>query len=104
LRERLGLSQTEFAASFGISVRTIQQWEQGRTTPDQPARVLLRVIECYPDAVCSAIRPISASAVADGASTFFASIEGFRSRDPLPISKASIVVVWEPTAKKRFVA
>lgn len=51
IRRRLGLSQSEFAARFGFSLRTIQQWEQGRATPDRPARILLRVIERTPEAV-----------------------------------------------------
>jgi len=41
LRRKLGLSQSEFAARFGFSVRTVQEWEQGRALPDRPARILL---------------------------------------------------------------
>jgi putative transcriptional regulator len=48
IRAKLGLSQREFARRFSISQRTLQQWEQGRSKPDQPARVLLRVIEIAP--------------------------------------------------------
>ena len=48
LRESLGLSQSQFANAFGFSPRTIQQWEQGRARPDQPARLLLRLIERAP--------------------------------------------------------
>jgi putative transcriptional regulator len=55
-RRRLGLSQTEFAAWFGISPGTLRNWEQGRRVPDGPARVLLRVIERDPEAVRRAIR------------------------------------------------
>ncbi len=51
LRHKLGLSQAEFAQRFGLSVRTVQQWEQGRSVPDRPARILLRVIEAAPQAV-----------------------------------------------------
>ena len=54
-RRRLGLSQTEFAAWFGISPGTLRNWEQGRRVPEGPARVLLRVIERDPDAVRRAI-------------------------------------------------
>lgn len=50
-RRRLGLSQTEFAAWFGISPGTLRNWEQGRRVPEGPARVLLRVIEREPEAV-----------------------------------------------------
>jgi putative transcriptional regulator len=51
IRRQLGLSQAEFAQQFGFSVRTVQQWEQGRAIPDRPARILLRVIETAPQAV-----------------------------------------------------
>lgn len=54
IRERLGLSQAAFAVRFHLRERTIQQWEQGRAIPDQPARVLLRTIERFPDAVAEA--------------------------------------------------
>jgi putative transcriptional regulator len=51
LRNRLGMSQTAFADAFGIPLRTLQQWEQGRRMPDATAITLLRVIEREPDAV-----------------------------------------------------
>ena len=35
-RERLGLSQAEFATAFGVSVSTVRNWEQGRARPDAP--------------------------------------------------------------------
>jgi putative transcriptional regulator len=54
-RRRLGLSQTEFAAWFGISPGTLRNWEQGRRVPEGAARVLLRVIERDPEAVRRAI-------------------------------------------------
>ena len=44
-------AQAAFARQFGFSVRTVQQWEQGRAVPDRPARILLRVIETNPQAV-----------------------------------------------------
>ena len=49
MRKRLGLSQSQFADRFGLSIRTVQQWEQGRAEPDQPARVLLALINYAPD-------------------------------------------------------
>ena len=55
IRRKLGLSQAEFAHKFGFSVRTVQQWEQGRAVPDRPARILLRVIETAPQAVEQAL-------------------------------------------------
>jgi DNA-binding transcriptional regulator YiaG len=36
IRQKLGLSQSAFANRFGFSVRTVQQWEQGRSVPDRP--------------------------------------------------------------------
>ncbi len=51
IREQLGLTQAEFAKRFGLSQRTVEQWEQGRAVPDRPARVLLAVIERDPRAV-----------------------------------------------------
>ncbi len=55
IRARLGLSQAEFARRFGFSVRTVQQWEQGRAVPDRPARILLRVIERAPETVAEVV-------------------------------------------------
>ncbi len=55
LRERLGMTQAEFAKRFGLSRRTVEQWEQGRTVPDRPARILLAVIERDPRLVERAV-------------------------------------------------
>lgn len=43
LRRYVGLTQPEFAEALGISVRTLQNWEQGRNTPDGPGLALLRI-------------------------------------------------------------
>lgn len=43
-----GLSQARFAALLGVSVRTVQQWEQGRREPSGAARTLLRIAERHP--------------------------------------------------------
>jgi putative transcriptional regulator len=43
IRERTGLSQTRFAQLLGVSVRTLQDWEQGRRAPSGAARTLLMV-------------------------------------------------------------
>ena len=56
VRKRLGLTRREFAERFQLDPRTLQDWEQGRRTPDQAARVLLTVIERDPDAVARALR------------------------------------------------
>ena len=55
IRRKLGLSQAQFASKFGFSVRTVQEWEQGRALPDRPARILLRVIEKSPKTVERAV-------------------------------------------------
>ena len=55
VRERLGLSQEAFADRFHLSLRTVQDWEQGRRVPEGPARVLLQIIERDPDAVQRAL-------------------------------------------------
>jgi putative transcriptional regulator len=51
IRQQYSLSQQDFARIFGISVRTLQQWEQGRRLPQGPAKVLLNVIAKNPEAV-----------------------------------------------------
>jgi DNA-binding transcriptional regulator YiaG len=53
-REKLGLSQNQFARLLGISVRTLHHWEQGTRRPSGAARVLLRVAAEHPDAVLKA--------------------------------------------------
>ena len=58
IRERYELSQTEFAALLGISVKTLQNWEQGRRNPRGPARVLLQVADKHPEAVWDVVEPV----------------------------------------------
>lgn len=55
IRERLGLSQSQFALLIGISVSTLQNWEQGRREPEGPARALLRVADKNPEALLAAL-------------------------------------------------
>ncbi|MCH8187289.1 MAG: helix-turn-helix domain-containing protein [Proteobacteria bacterium] len=55
IRTELKLSQAAFATYFGVSRRTIQEWEQGRRVPTGPARVLLTVISREPEAVLRAL-------------------------------------------------
>src|SRR5271157_1215658 len=56
LRAKMGLSQTQFAAKFGFSLDSIQNWEQGHRQPEGPARVLLVVIAKNPRVVEDALR------------------------------------------------
>jgi putative transcriptional regulator len=55
LRERIKLTQSSFAELIGVSVRTLQNWEQGRREPEGPAKALLRVVERQPEAVLQAL-------------------------------------------------
>ena len=55
IRDKLHVSQKEFARYFGVSIRTIQEWEQHRRTPTTVARNFLKVIEKAPKAVLKAL-------------------------------------------------
>lgn len=59
VRRKLRLSQSQFAARFGFAPASVKNWEQGRTRPEGPARVLLAVIAKHPEAVEDALRPAS---------------------------------------------
>ena len=48
IREKVGLSQSRFATLLGVSVRTLQDWEQGRRVPSGAARTLLLVADRNP--------------------------------------------------------
>ena len=49
LRQRLGMTQAEFAEAFRLPISTLRDWEQHRSTPDAPARALLRAIDRDPE-------------------------------------------------------
>ncbi|MCW8829221.1 MAG: type II toxin-antitoxin system MqsA family antitoxin [Gammaproteobacteria bacterium] len=49
IRKKLGLSQEAFAGLIGVSIRTLQDWEQGRRKPTGPAKALLRIVEKHPE-------------------------------------------------------
>ncbi len=51
VRERVGLSQSRFAQLLGVSVRTLQEWEQGRRAPSGAARTLLLIAQKNPGAL-----------------------------------------------------
>jgi putative transcriptional regulator len=55
IRRRLRKSQAEFARMIGVSVATLQNWEQGRRQPQGPARALLKVAAINPEAVTAAL-------------------------------------------------
>ena len=55
-REKSGLSQAKFAQLLGVSIRTIQDWEQGRREPNAAAKTLIKVAELHP----SVLRKIAA--------------------------------------------
>lgn len=57
LRERLGLSQEAFATRYRLPLRTIQEWEQHRREPSEPARVLLYAISEDAAAIAAILRP-----------------------------------------------
>lgn len=55
IRARVGLSQSEFARLLGVSVRTLQEWEQGRRAPSGPARMLLTIAHKNPKLLLEAV-------------------------------------------------
>ncbi len=59
IREQAGLSQAQFADRYGFSRRTLQEWEQGRTKPDNAVRAYLTVIARNPGAVHEALQRAS---------------------------------------------
>ena len=55
IRDKTGMSQQRFCATFGISLGTLRHWEQGLRAPRGAARVLLKVVDNNPRAVIKAI-------------------------------------------------
>ncbi len=51
LREKLHLSRTVFARYLRTNERTLENWEQGRASPNAQAAILIRMVERYPDTV-----------------------------------------------------
>jgi len=58
IRKKLNVSQNEFAMMIGVSVRTLQNWEQGRRNPDGPAKALLQIASKNPKAVLDALHTV----------------------------------------------
>jgi putative transcriptional regulator len=56
IRRKLHKSQSEFALMIGVSISTLQNWEQGRRRPEGPARALLKVAFENPEAVKNALK------------------------------------------------
>lgn len=54
VRAKAGLPQSKFASMLGVSVRTLQQWEQGRREPSGAAKTLLSIADKHPDWLTSA--------------------------------------------------
>ena len=59
VRGKMGLSQAQFATKFGFPPATLRNWEQGRSRPDAPTRVLLAIIAKHPEAVEDVLRKAS---------------------------------------------
>ncbi len=55
-RKKTGLSQSAFAALMGVSLRTLQAWEQGRRKPSGPASLLLQVATRHPEVLLNSLR------------------------------------------------
>src|SRR6266702_2342812 len=56
IRAKSGLSQSEFARRYGFNVRTLQEWELGRTEPPSAVRAYLTVIDQFPETVERALK------------------------------------------------
>ena len=55
MRKNLGMTQQDFASSFGLDLSALRAWEQGRRKPDRSARLYLMVVSHNPNAVRSAL-------------------------------------------------
>ncbi len=56
LRNRIGMSQTKFAASFGISLGTLRHWERGDRYPHGPALILLNLLSKEPKTILNVLQ------------------------------------------------
>lgn len=55
IRKARGLSQQQFAACYGFTLGRVRDWEQGRSQPEPPIRILLTLIDKEPEAVARAV-------------------------------------------------
>ncbi len=55
IREAAKISQSQFARLIGVNLRTLQNWEQHRTRPSGPARVLLKIVASDPKSAIEAL-------------------------------------------------
>jgi putative transcriptional regulator len=55
IREAARISQSQFARLIGVNLRTLQNWEQRRTRPSGPARVLLKIVASDPKSAIEAL-------------------------------------------------
>jgi len=55
IRQNYKLTQVEFAQLLNVSLRTLQNWEQGRRTPEGPAKILLSVAAVHPEAILDTV-------------------------------------------------
>jgi putative transcriptional regulator len=62
IRNKTGLSQKDFASTFGFGFDQLKQWEQGRSRPVQAMRAYLLLINAYPIQMVKALRQIEAGA------------------------------------------
>lgn len=58
IRQRLGLTQSEFAMRFGFSLSSLRNWEQGHRRPQGPCRTLLTLIDRIPEKVSEALSAV----------------------------------------------
>jgi putative transcriptional regulator len=56
LREKYKLSQAKFAREFGLNIETVRGWEQDRRFPDNSSRILLQIIDQYPNIVKNIVK------------------------------------------------
>jgi putative transcriptional regulator len=60
IRSKVGLSQAEFARTYGFNTATLRNWEQGVREPEGPARILLALIERNPELIASEVGKLRA--------------------------------------------